>query len=121
MTETLAAGAVQGHCPACGWASLFVGDGGFLTCSRLECPQPDAAHQILATGEIEHIVQFREDEFTIRHPARERLDDALMRCDLHRHLASLPGPPMVLGRYRAVAVDGTWQFQRLDIQEDSDA
>jgi hypothetical protein len=38
---------VQGHCPACGWASLFLADGGHITCSRLECPNPDAASQLL--------------------------------------------------------------------------
>jgi hypothetical protein len=60
--------AIRGHCPACGWASLFVGEGGHLTCSQLECPRPDAAHAILADRETEHIVQFDDTGFTIRHP-----------------------------------------------------
>lgn len=38
---------VQGRCPACGWTSLFLGDGGHPTCSRLECPNPSAADQLL--------------------------------------------------------------------------
>lgn len=38
---------VQGRCPACGWTSLFLGDGGHVTCSRLECPNPCAADQLL--------------------------------------------------------------------------
>lgn len=38
---------VQGRCPACGWTSLFLADGGYITCSRLECPQPDAASTLL--------------------------------------------------------------------------
>ncbi|MGC9540200.1 DUF6085 family protein [Streptomyces sp. UG1] len=113
---------IQGHCPACGWSTLFVGDGGYLTCSRLECPQPDAAHRILADRETDHIVQFDDEGFTIRHPLRERLDDALMRCDLHLYCASLPGPPQPPGRYRAVARDGDWLFQRFDVQvADGDA
>lgn len=112
---------IRGHCPACGWASLFVGEGGYLTCSRLECPQPDAAHRILADRETEHIVQFDDDGFTIRHPLRERLDDELMRCDLHQHCARLPGPPSVVGRYRAMKRDGEWLFQRLDAQEATNA
>ncbi|MEI5520699.1 DUF6085 family protein [Streptomyces brasiliscabiei] len=107
---------IRGHCPACG-ASLFLGAGGYLTCQQLECPQPDAAHRILADRETEHIVQFDDEGFTIRHPLRERLDDALMRCDLHRHCASLPGPPGAPGRYRAVARRGDWEFQRIDAQE----
>ena len=38
---------VAGHCPACGWESLFLGDGGHVTCSRLDCPNPSAAHKML--------------------------------------------------------------------------
>jgi hypothetical protein len=38
---------VQGHCPACGGASLFVGSGGYITCRRIECPEPDAATTLL--------------------------------------------------------------------------
>lgn len=38
---------VQGRCPACGWSSLFLGDGGHVTCSRLECPKPEGADQLL--------------------------------------------------------------------------
>jgi hypothetical protein len=38
---------VQGRCPACGWTSLFLGDGGYVTCSRLDCPSPSAADQLL--------------------------------------------------------------------------
>ncbi|MCY0928343.1 DUF6085 family protein [Streptomyces sp. H27-H1] len=38
---------VQGRCPACGGASLFLGDGGYVTCSRIDCPDPEAATRIL--------------------------------------------------------------------------
>lgn len=38
---------VQGRCPACGGASLFVGSGGYITCSRIECPEPDAVDKLL--------------------------------------------------------------------------
>jgi hypothetical protein len=38
---------VQGRCPACGWTSLFLGNGGHVTCSRLECPEPCAADEML--------------------------------------------------------------------------
>lgn len=34
---------VKGNCPACHSASLFLGDGGYVTCSRIDCPEPDAA------------------------------------------------------------------------------
>jgi hypothetical protein len=39
---------VQGRCPACGGSSsLFHGDGGYITCSRIDCPAPDAATTLL--------------------------------------------------------------------------
>jgi endogenous inhibitor of DNA gyrase (YacG/DUF329 family) len=38
---------VQGSCPACGKTSLFLGDGGHVTCSRIDCPNPSAADQLL--------------------------------------------------------------------------
>jgi hypothetical protein len=38
---------VQGRCPACGGESLFVGSGGYITCRRIECPEPDAATTLL--------------------------------------------------------------------------
>lgn len=108
--------AIRGACPACGGESLFAGEGGYLTCSRSECPEPDAAHRILADHETEHIVQFDDTGFTVRHPLRERLDDALMSCGLHLYCASLPGPPGTPGRYRAVAGNGAWLFQRTGTQ-----
>ena len=38
---------VQGRCPACGSNSLFLGDGGYVTCSVLGCPDPCAASNVL--------------------------------------------------------------------------
>jgi hypothetical protein len=38
---------VQGHCPACGRGGLFVGEGGYITCPHLDCPEPDAASTLL--------------------------------------------------------------------------
>ena len=42
---------VAGRCPACGGSSLFLGSGGYVTCSRSDCPVPDAAASILEDGE----------------------------------------------------------------------
>ncbi|MFE7233890.1 hypothetical protein ACFVAF_25135 [Streptomyces sp. NPDC057596] len=42
---------VQGRCPACGGASLFLGEGGHVTCSRLDCPNPSASDDLLQGGE----------------------------------------------------------------------
>ncbi|MFF7946986.1 hypothetical protein [Streptomyces griseorubiginosus] len=41
---------VQGSCPACNGASLFLGSGGYVTCSRLDCPDPTAADEQLHRG-----------------------------------------------------------------------
>jgi hypothetical protein len=49
LTAPLAANLplVKGRCPACNGASLFLGDGGYVTCSRIDCPEPDAASTAL--------------------------------------------------------------------------
>jgi len=94
---------VQGRCPmGCG-ETLMLGDGGFVTCCRLDCPRPDAASAILADADPEHLVELREQDFTVRHPLAERLDNALMSCTLHEHLQLMP--PRQPGRYR-VQADG---------------
>lgn len=48
-TAPLAAGLplVRGNCPACGRASLFLGAGGHVTCSIIDCPNPSAADEQL--------------------------------------------------------------------------
>ncbi|MFE2164848.1 DUF6085 family protein [Streptomyces sp. NPDC059447] len=38
---------VQGRCPACHGQSLFLGEGGYVTCARIDCPDPEAATRIL--------------------------------------------------------------------------
>lgn len=38
---------VAGRCPSCGRASLFLGEGGYVTCSSLSCDVPDAASNLL--------------------------------------------------------------------------
>ncbi len=104
---------VQGFCPVCGSESLFLGSGGYVTCGWIECKRPTAVSDLLDDRETEHVVQFDENEFTVRHPLHERLDDALMDCKLHAYLSHRGGPPVALGRYRA-RLDGlTWTWERL--------
>ncbi|MET9086137.1 DUF6085 family protein [Streptomyces sp. NPDC004237] len=105
---------VVGYCPlGCG-ATLRLTKG-VIACSDSECPRPDAVHTILSDDETEHILQFDEHGFTIRHPLRERLDDDLMRCDLHQFCATMLGPPRDgPGRYRATRLGPRdWVFQRM--------
>ncbi|WP_327376224.1 DUF6085 family protein [Streptomyces sp. NBC_01216] len=48
MTQPSHFGAtVQGRCPACGKTSLFLGEGGYVTCARLDCLHPEAATELL--------------------------------------------------------------------------
>lgn len=92
---------VKGYCPmGCG-DTLFLADGGYITCSWHQCPNPTAACDILEDREHEHVVRIDDNAFTVRHPLRERLNDEMLTCELHNWLASLPGPPMRPGRYRA--------------------
>lgn len=103
--------AVDGFCPmGCG-PNLFLDEAGRVTCSLVDCPRPDAAAAILDDRETEHLVTFSPTAFTVRHPLRERLDDALMECQLHEHIAGLDGPPVKPGLYRALAEDvGEWSW-----------
>ncbi len=48
--RTLAYPAVQGRCPACRKTSLYLGAGGYIACSRSDCPEPDAAAALLCDG-----------------------------------------------------------------------
>jgi hypothetical protein len=95
--------------------TLFVGSGGYLTCSWIECPRPDAVSDLLDDDETQHLVTFGPHDFTIRHPLRERLDDALMACQLHTYCAELDGPPVQLGRYRAWPNESRWSFTRVPV------
>jgi Family of unknown function (DUF6085) len=91
---------IPGNCPlGCG-EGLILGEGGVIWCGNLLCPRPSAAAEILADGEAAHVITLDEDSFTVRHPLRERLDDALMTCSLHAYLAGGAGPPQPPGRYR---------------------
>jgi hypothetical protein len=46
-------------CPTCGGRSLFIGDGGGLTCARLGCPTPSVEASIEARTN-EHVRVLRE-------------------------------------------------------------
>ena len=109
---------VQGFCPmGCG-ETLFLGADGHVTCSLIGCSDPTAVDTILGDAEHEHVVELDAAVFTVRHPLRERVDDQLMRCELHVWLNDLPGPPGMPGRYRvrASGVDAApWTFEALEL------
>lgn len=110
MTPT---GWVQGHCPACGAQSLFVADEGHITCSFVSCPQPDAVSLILDDRETEHIAQLGANGWTVRHPLRERIGDALMTCSLNDYLRDIDQPEE-LGTFRARReAEDVWSWERI--------
>lgn len=107
-------GAIQGHCPmGCG-VTLFVGEGGHVTCSRKECPNPAAVDEILAQPETEHIVLIEEGlTSTLQHPLRERVGGDLFGCALAKHLSHSLVRPSKPGRYRVVQGEEGWTWTEL--------
>jgi hypothetical protein len=53
--------------------TLFLGSGGHVTCSFVDCPDPSAADTVLHERETEHVVVFTDEHFTIQHPLKDRL------------------------------------------------
>ena len=88
-----------------------------VICWAPACPDPLAAQKILQDSETEHVVRFsfHSEGFTIRHPLRERLDDALLYCKLTDFCFKLSQAPNgVPGSYRAILEEDAWIFQRID-------
>lgn len=95
--------------------TLFVGEGGLITCSLVGCPAPDAVSTILEDHQTEHIARFSEDAFVLQHPLRERLDGALFDCQIHRRIADEPAMPVEEpGIYRVVASGGVLLYAMVD-------
>lgn len=88
---------VGGCCPmGCG-ETLALRDGQ-IACLGTDCPEPAAVATILADPETDHLVRINETSFSVRHPLRERLADALLTCGLTAQLGrDVPVP----GAYRA--------------------
>jgi hypothetical protein len=113
VTKVKVAVDVAGFCPmGCG-RTLFLGEGGHVTCSVIECPNPTAVTDLLHDAETEHVVVFHDVGWSITHPLRERLDGDLSGCALHQFLEGLYGPPILPGRYRARLVGERWTWERL--------
>ena len=34
------------RCPSCTGKAIFIGTGGYLTCSHIDCPEPDVARKV---------------------------------------------------------------------------
>jgi hypothetical protein len=80
----------QGRCPACGFESLFLGAGGYVTCSRAGCDRPAAATEALAHNPRLLVGAFLPDDDTLKQPAGYAP---------HRdHLVALPCDPVTITR-----------------------
>lgn len=96
---------VAGYCPmGCGQTLLV--DKSQIRCQGPKCKRPDAISVLISEPESEHVITFTEDNFTILHPLRERLERQLEDCPLHKHLRVQQGPPVRPGRYRAHSWQG---------------
>lgn len=104
---------VQGYCPmGCG-ETLMLAQGGYVTCGLLPpggCPNPTAVADLLGDRRTDHLVYIDSNSWNVLHPLHERLNDAVLSCPLGEYLASLGGPPVKPGAYRAVFESSGWQF-----------
>lgn len=84
----------------CG-GSLFLASGGYVTCSRSDCPNPTAISDLLIDHmQPHHTVVLGDNTFSIEHPIRERIDGTLLTCSLHQELSEAGGAPLRPGTYR---------------------
>lgn len=105
---------VVGFCPmGCG-QTLFLGDGGHITCSYVDCPEPAAVDLLLAESDTRHLVRIEDDHFTVNHPLRERVDGSMFACDLFLTIRASDGPPVEPGWYRVHAEDGEMAYEAVD-------
>ncbi len=71
---------VQGRCPRCGLSSLFLGGGGYVTCSSLECRDPIAATTLLERGNAPGMLRGWVQELPLREQGV--LLSGMRGCDL---------------------------------------
>jgi hypothetical protein len=94
---------VDGYCPmGCG-ATLGLDNKirhASIRCQEPTCPRPSAVDELLHEAETNHRVSLGGQTFTVKHPLRERLDNALLDCALHSWLAEQESPPRPPGEYR---------------------
>lgn len=83
---------VQGRCPACGRTALILGSGGYVTCSHLDCPEPDAASTLLERDP-------RADALTEAAAALQAVIDrnAPYKAESQSHVALCGAREIVLG------------------------
>ena len=93
---------VQGRCPGCGHdGQLFLGSGGYVTCSIAECPNPGAASDLLAMRVQPdrlrkfHTARVGAERWSLAHP----LDCDLATCKYDQVAQLWDVRPRALGTY----------------------
>lgn len=108
---------VSGYCPmGCG-KTLFVGSGGYITCSWIDCPKPDAVSILLEEDEHEHVVVFTRKGWTIQHPLRDRVEGVLFDCPATKECEAIRLAPAP-GTYRMSRGASGWDYTLLEILND---
>jgi len=64
----------------------------------------------LAAVDTHHIVEFKEDSYTLAHPIGERLRGTLYTCEAQHYMESLPERPVVPGKYRMYDAGEFWEL-----------
>lgn len=113
---TMAYVPVTGYCPACGKAELQLRKAdGVILCTASPCPNPAAAHAVLADPEIHHVVRFDDQGwFNVKHPLRERVDSELLDCAVHEAVVDAIENGMIpQDSYRLKQDGDQWEWERL--------
>lgn len=108
---------VQGYCPmGCG-ESLYLASSGAVECVKPDCPDPVAVTGVLFDRETEHLVAFDDDGWSAKHPLRERIGDALLRCEIGDAVqVMLKQEDTPYGMYRVMRSPigpGGWSWERV--------
>jgi hypothetical protein len=90
-----------------------------IECTAKDCPNPTAVDAILSDPETEHVVTFTATSFSVKHPLRERCEDALLSCWVSSWLAGLEGPPADPGTYRLTRGAAVGSFDLEPIREEA--
>ena len=64
---------IKGRCPSCDHESLFVANGGYITCSIAECLNPTLASDLLEQGRALRVRAERGEAVTHIEQLREQL------------------------------------------------
>lgn len=91
---------VWGFCPyGCGQTLIVRSDTGIIKCQKDDCPNAASVTALLIRAIPEHIVNFKDGGFSLKHPLKERVDDNLFECSIHLNIAANADPGL-RGNYR---------------------